>query len=222
MSFRHQIISVPSIDKEDTPNGRFYKTPTGTKYPSVTTVLGILSEGYLEEWRDRIGHEEADKITRAAAQRGMKTHACVESFVRNETVYYPNPFIELLSKQIIYNLEDNLNTVYAIEQPLFSHYLKLGGQADLIGVYAGKNSIIDYKTSKSHKPKEWCHSYFIQEAAYAIMYEERTGIPIEQLVTIIAKEDSTTPTIHIEHRDTWAPELINTIKEWYKQNAEII
>ena len=75
------------------------------------------------------------------------------------------------------------------------------------------NSIIDYKTSKKLKKKEWIDSYFMQSTAYAIMWEERTGMPIKQIVVFIAV-DNEDPQIFIEDRDNWTEKLIETIAEY--------
>ena len=113
-------------------------------------------------------------------------------------------------------LDERLSLVYGQELALYSDHLKLAGRVDCVGVFDGKISIIDYKTSKKTKKFEWVKNYFIQETFYAIAWEERTGIPIKQLVTIIAVDDAE-PQVFIEDRDNWDKELERCIKEFHEQ-----
>ena len=227
LTFKHDIVDLGRYDlrRIDSPNGRRYSID-GHSYPSITTVLGILSEEAIAAWRARIGEEEADRISRQAGRRGTAVHACIESFIGGFEPKPANPIIEIMFKKISYILEDRLSVVHGIERAMFSHHLKLAGTADLIGVFDDKLSIIDFKTSLKPKRKEWCEGYFCQEAGYAIMWEERTAacgnrMPITQLVTIIVNEENLNmePQVFIEHRDTWAPKLIETRKIWEQRNG---
>ena len=198
------------------PGGRRYSINNGESYPSITSVLGILGEEGLAEWRARVGEKEAERIGRQAARRGTAVHDCIETFLDGFDPKPDNPLIEIMFKQISYVLEDRLTEIYAVEKQLYSDHLRMAGTVDLIGVFDGKLSVIDFKTSTKEKIRDWCESYFCQEAGYSIMWEERTKMPITQLVTIIVTEESTTlePQVFIEHRDDWAPKLIQTRKTW--------
>ena len=112
-------------------------------------------------------------------------------------------------------LDERLTKVYAQEAPLYSTHLGVAGRVDCVGVFDGKLSIIDYKTAAKTKKKEWCEGYFIQETAYAIMWEERTGMPITQLVTVIAGDEGAQ--VFIEHRDNWSKKLLETINEYKRR-----
>ena len=105
-----------------------------------------------------------------------------------------------------------LTKVYAQEAPLYSKHLGVAGTVDCVGVWNGKNSVIDWKTSKKLKRKEWISAYFMQCAAYAIMWEERTGMPITQVVVGIAV-DNEQPQVYVEHRDNWDAEIIKTTEQ---------
>ena len=117
---------------------------------------------------------------------------------------------------MVQQLDNNLNKVYAQEAPLYSDHLGLAGRVDCVGVWDGKNSIVDYKTSRKVKKKEWVSNYFMQCAAYAIMWEERTGMPITQLVVLIAVDDNE-PQVFVEHRDNWTEKLIDTIGKYKEE-----
>jgi genome maintenance exonuclease 1 len=113
-------------------------------------------------------------------------------------------------------LDTRLNKVYAQEAPLFSEHLGLAGRVDCVGVWDGKDAIVDYKTSRKLKKKEWIDSYFMQCCAYSIMWEERTGKPITQLVVLIAV-DNEEPQVFIEHRDNWTEKLWNVINDYRRE-----
>jgi len=217
--FNHVNIDLgyDDLTTEQNESGRKYVTPEGDKYPSVTTVLSILSEEAIQAWRARVGEEEANKISRKASTRGTAVHLIIEKYIDNEENFKESfmPHIIESFENVRPILDDRIGDVYAQEAPLYSHHLGLAGRVDCVGVFDGKPSIIDFKTSRKLKKKEWIEGYFVQESAYAIMWEERTGMPITQLVTIIAV-DNEEPQVFIEHRDNWTSKLLETINE-YKQ-----
>lgn len=217
--FKHEAVSLgyDDLDTETGKGGRFYQAPTGKKYPSITTVLSILSEDHIRAWRARVGEEEANKISHRASTRGTAVHEIFEKYVDNDPDYKKDAMPHILEtfKQAKPMLDERLSLVYSQEAPLYSDHLGVAGRVDLVGVWDGKISIVDYKTSAKHKPKEWCHNYFMQEAAYAIMWEERTGMPITQLVTVIAGDEGNQ--VFIEHRDNWTKKLLETINEYRRR-----
>ena len=115
-------------------------------------------------------------------------------------------------------LDNRIGTVYAMEAPLYSNHLGVAGRVDCIAEFDGKLSVIDFKTSMKPKKLDWIKNYFMQESAYAIMWEERTGQPITQLVTIISVDDHE-PQVFIEHRDNWVRPLRDTIKQYEEENS---
>ena len=84
---------------------------------------------------------------------------------------------------------NNIDNIHALEGSLYSKELGVAGTVDCIAEYNGELSIIDFKTSKAPKPREWIDGYFVQAAAYACMYYELTGIAVKKLVIIMACED---------------------------------
>jgi len=209
MIFNHVNVNtfetLEQITQED--GVRFYKTPSGNKYPSITTILSAQSKQGLLEWRKKVGEEQANKISKAAASRGTKLHAYVENYLNNVNAIDEMSFIQKeLFTSILPELH-KIDNIHVQEQKLYSDYLRLAGTVDCIGEYEGKLAVIDFKTSSKLKKKEWISSYFMQCAAYAIMYEERTGIPISKLVILIAVEDEN-PQVFVEKRDNWVKELL--------------
>ena len=218
--FKHENVDLGYEDlvAETSSSGRKYAAPNGVRYPSVTTVLSILNEEFIKRWRARVGEEEANKVSHRASTRGTAVHDCIEKYLDNNEDY---------AKEYLPNIIDNFNaikpvlderigTIYLQEAALYSEHLGLAGRVDCVGEFDGVLSIIDFKTSKKIKKKEWITNYFIQEAAYAIMWEERTGTPIVNLVTIITV-DNEAPQVFVEHRDNWVPKLLETINEYKRR-----
>jgi len=227
MTFEHESIDLgyEKLNRVTSDSGRVYTDPDNNPYPSITTILSILSEAGIAAWRARVGEEEANRISTQALARGTAVHELIEMYVNNsyrpasqEKGIQPLPHILQTFYDIQPVIDKNLTKVYAQEAPLYSKHLGVAGTVDCVGIWNGKNSVIDWKTSRKIKKKEWVSGYFMQCAAYAIMWEERTGMPITQLVVGIAV-DNEQPQVFIAHRDDWDKELIKTINE-YKQRKK--
>ena len=212
--FEHSLVDLGYEDLTTTQidGKRHYVTPDNN-YPSITTVLSILSEKSINAWKKRIGEVEANKISYRAATRGTAVHELIEKYVNNDpnylAGYMPNIVGNFLTVKDI--LDERIGTVFGQELPLYSDHLGVAGRVDCVAEFDGKISIIDYKTSRKPKLLKYIENYFQQETAYAIMWEERTGIPITQLVTIIAVDDEPAQ-VFIEHRDNWTKQLFATIE----------
>jgi len=192
---------LPKLERDTAPDGtRVYKTPSGRAYPSVTTVTGLHSAKGIAEWRKRVGNEEANKISGRASARGTRIHSLCESYLRGEPT---NP--DIFDTEMFGSITDwlsEIDNIHALEDPLYSDYLEVAGTVDCIAEFQGKLSVIDFKTSSKPKDRDDIHNYFMQTAAYAVAFEERTGIPIGRLVIIMAV-DSDDPRLFIEKRDNW-------------------
>ena len=167
-----------------------YQSPSGGQLPSITSILGWFKKDSLKEWRQRVGEEEANKISTQSSRRGTAVHQICEDYLNNVELDYGaiEPINHFLFKQIKPVLDTRLSEVYGLEVPLYSNWLRVAGRVDLVGMYDGKVSIIDFKTSSKRKKREWISNYFQQESAYAVMFEEMFDLPVSQLVTIIAVE----------------------------------
>jgi len=221
MNFIHEAVDLKygELHCETLPTGRTYVTPEGRKYPSITTVLSILNEDFIREWRHSVGEKEANRVSRVASKRGDRAHAIVEKYLSNEnpkaTDYMPNAWSSFLSVKKV--LDKRLGAIYLQERPLYSDHLQVAGRVDLVAQFDGKRSIVDIKTSSRMKTEEDVHNYFMQESAYAIMFEERTGLPITQLVTLMAVDYMPDPLVFITHRDKWVNPLRETIREYQRR-----
>ena len=160
------------------------------------------------EWRKRVGEEEANRVSKRATTRGNKCHKLAELYLLNEDIskYKDDP----LSMGLFYQIKpylDSINNIHALEAPLHSKLLKLAGRVDCIAEYNGELAIIDFKTSTKTKREEWIHDYFAQETAYAIMFQELTGLQVKKLVTIIACETGSPQLFEIYDKFTYARKL---------------
>ena len=218
--FEHVPVELTEMNAVTTQKGRRYRTPEGVDLPSITTVLSILSRESIIKWRKRVGAEEANRISHRASTRGTAVHAIIEKYINNEENfkdgYTPDIIGSFLDLKPI--LDDRIGRVYAQEAPLYSNHLGVAGRVDCVAEFDGQLSIIDFKTSMKPKRLDWIKNYFMQESAYAIMWEERTSRPITQLVTIISV-DNHEPQIFIEHRDNWVRPLRETIAQYNAENA---
>ena len=222
--FNHMDVDLPThtLSRITENNKRFYLTPDGGKYPSITTVLGWFSAKGIMEWRKRVGAETANKITTQASRSGTSVHQMAEDHLNNiewkneKTMPYD---IESFLK-IKPTLDDRVNNIYAQEKPLYSDHLGLAGTVDVVGEFDGKLSIIDFKTSRQSMIGDKygkLEKYFRQAAGYAVMFEERYKFPINSLVIIAAVAGKSEPEVFTSKRDMHIGGLIDMVKE-YKQH----
>ena len=207
---------LPEITTESIKGKRFYVTPEGNKYPSITTVLSDRNKEGIVKWRESVGNDVANQVMRQAASRGTAVHTLIENYLNNEE----------LSKQAVLPVAlfvtmkselDNINNIRIQEGGLYSDKLGVAGRVDCIAEYKGKISVIDFKTSTKEKKEEWVENYFIQGSAYCEMYEERFLQPIEQVVILIVTEDGAVQTFIKDKRD-YLPLLKTAIKEFNEKN----
>lgn len=175
---------------------RYYVTPTGGKYPSITTVIGNNSkkQAGLAKWRRRVGDKAATAKSTRASGRGTRYHKLVEDYINNEldTTKYkdmPLPWCMFHSSREVL---DRINRVYLQEAALYSDYLQIAGRVDCIAEYEGELAIIDFKTAEAPKKELYLYDYFVQECGYACMLQEVYGLSVKKLVTIVACENGDT------------------------------
>ena len=221
-NFKHVPVELTEMDTVTTDEGRKYHTPEGIDLPSITTVLSILSRDSIAKWRKRVGEVEANKISTRAANRGTAVHTICEKYLDNDPDYLdgvmPNN-IETFQK-IRPILDDNINNIHAQEAPLYSTHLGVAGRVDCVAEFNGPKYIIFLKKNGEFKKIKRCDKKFIEQKWYWSMWEERTGQPITQLVTLIAV-DNGAPLIYIEHRDDWVTPLKSVIAQWNEENTSI-
>ena len=201
--------------KTENINGkRVYETPNGDKYISITSLLSNLSKASIQKWRKRVGESAANKISTQASRRGTSVHNICESYIQNEDRYLEDELPNVVEMfQSIEPLLNRIDNIHVVEGSMWSDHLKLAGRTDLIAEFDGRLSAIDYKTSNKKKTWEMCNQYFMQGAFYAIAYEERTGIPVDTVVIIMAVQEEQ-PLLFIEKRDEWIKPLKEVIYKY--------
>lgn len=210
MTFRHvPALNLPTLTDEMTENGRIYITPEGNRYPSVTTVISAGSDHkWVEQWKKRVGEEEAKKILTQATTRGSAVHELAEHYLLNDPNYKKGHMPSNIASffQIKPYLDNHVGLIAGLELPLYSDTLRTAGRADCIAKWDGVWSIIDFKTSKRVKTKDSITNYFMQESCYAEMFYERTGMRIPQIVTVMMVDHSD-PLIFVEKAENYIEEF---------------
>lgn len=220
MLFEH--IKLPELQfdlkAQTTDTGRIYLTPSGHKYPSVTTILSHYNSKAIAEWRERVGNEEANKISGRASRRGTKLHSVCEKYLLNEMselkMSSMMPNIKEIFLKVKPHIDKNISKVYALEQALYSDNLKIAGRVDCIAEWNGVLSVIDFKSSTKAKRKESIGNYFMQCTAYAEMFYELTGTPIHQSVVLIGVEEDHGQ-VFVEKTEDYCESLKEYIGRYY-------
>jgi ATP-dependent exoDNAse (exonuclease V) beta subunit len=215
------LNSTEVLEQVNTDTGRYYKTPTGELYPSVTTVTGLFSEEAIKQWRARVGNEEANRISSQAATRGTRIHQLCEDYLNNADIdpskYSFNDVLNF--EQLKSELDRNIDNIHLQEVRLYSDYLKMAGTVDCVAEWKGKLSIIDFKTAKKLKNRDYILNYFCQATAYAIMYEERYNIPVPRIVILISV-DNEPPQVFEERRDLFVKQLLD-VRQQYRDRYNV-
>ena len=218
--FKHVQISLPEVTTETINRKRFYVTPEGEKYPSITTVLSNRKKEGLFEWRKRVGNDVANYVARTSASRGTKVHHMCEDYLNNEfdEEKHKKDFLPFcLFNQLKDQALCNLNNIYAQEAGLYSDKYKVAGRVDCVAEYKDTLSIIDFKTSTRERSDDWNENYYIQGSAYAEMFEERTKIKIDQVVILVVTEDGTVQEF-VKNKQDYLPMLEESMNEWSRTN----
>ena len=218
---KYKFEPFPDLPYSSKAGVRYYEV-NGQFYPSITTAIGRQrsKQKGLQEWRDRVGEDAAKHISRTAAVRGTAFHTLCEEYVNGNDIEHLKSkhflawhmFGELKS-----HINEHLDGVVLQETTMYSDEYRVAGRSDLIAEWDGKLSIVDYKTTTKMKKPEWIQDYFVQCAAYAKMFEERTGERVESIVTLIAVSDGTSQLFIDEPSDRWVDQLVTLRNEYREQ-----
>ena len=223
--FNHLNVELPTITATTTDGVRLYETPDGKKYPSITTVLSARKKEGLFEWRKKVGNEVANYVAGKAARRGTKVHHMCEDYLNNMEFNFPDEWEKHKKNFLPYCLFQQLKEkalchikdIYAQEAGLYSDKYKVAGRVDCIAEYKNTLSIIDFKTSSRERNDDWNENYYIQTAAYAEMFQERTGLKTDQIVILVVTEDGTVQEF-VKNKQDYLPMLEESMNEWSRTN----
>ena len=175
-------------------DARLYLTPDGEALPSVTTILSKTKDkSFLKKWRAKVGEEEAEKIIRDSAKIGTALHLYIERFVNGDKykdLTEVGVQAEKMAQRIIDEAFGDITEIWGSEVHLYNPG-KYAGTTDMVGVYKGRPTIIDFKQSNRPKKREWVQDYLMQLAAYAAAHNAMFDTEIEQGVVLMCSRDLT-------------------------------
>jgi genome maintenance exonuclease 1 len=239
------MATAESLSITQTINGKRYYIIEENKYPSVTTVLGAMTDSSgLDAWRKRVGEEEADRISKFSANRGTIMHQMIEYFLGSEKDSQKERLKEAqtliidfskeegfteeeldMGRRLFYSFYNNgffdkISKVVSIEETLYSH--QMGGYAGRVdNIYENAKAhllILDFKTSRKRKKKDWIKNYFLQISAYFMAYWEMHGIKPHGGEIWIAVENDEPQIFEITWEDIqeYGKEFLGMVKEYHK------
>ena len=224
MLFNHVGLDPIEMSAEMVDGKRVYLTPTGDKFPSVTTVISNNKEkkAGIAKWRARVGEEKANNISKRSTGRGTKYHSIVEDYFNNNLDLkkykkYPLPVLMFHHSR---HVLDRINNIYLQEAALYSKHLEIAGRVDCIAEFDGVLSIIDFKTAAEPKREKYLYDYFVQETAYACMLQENYGLSVKQLVTIVACENGETQVKVLPPKKEFFMKLMSYIDEYQERYGQ--
>jgi len=186
----------------------------GKLYPAITSILSIMNQEKILSWKKNLGEAVAKFESFRAANRGKDFHKICEDYLCNKDIsIHKSKVLSLALFNLVKKELERIDDIYAIEPTLYSEKYKIAGRADCIAKFDDIISVIDFKTANRTKNKEILETHSIQETAYAIMYQELTGIKIDQIITIVACENGETQ-INIEKPNYFVSKLVDCIHEF--------
>lgn len=186
------------LSRETLEGSRKYALPDGQRVSSVTTILEATksaeSKQALDNWRKRVGAQQAQQITTEAASRGTRMHKWLENYMCDDAMGEPgsNPYSQQSYKMasgIVENfLTPNVTEIYGTEVSLYYPGL-YAGTTDCVANWQGEVSILDFKQTNKPKKTEWVQDYFLQLCAYALAHNEVYGTNISQGVILMCSQE---------------------------------
>ena len=224
MPFTHNPVEIPKLTRETIDGVRYYTAPNNDgeliKLVSITSVTSHWSKEGIMKWRERVGVDEANRVSKRATTRGTDMHLLTEHYLLNE----PLPKAKVPISQLLFNTAkpalNKIDNIIVQEQAMYSLRLGIAGTPDCIGDYDGELSIIDFKTSKAPKPLKYVEGYFVQASAYACMLYELTGIKAKKLVIIMACEDGELKGYEEKDVYKWVKKLDTYIRKFVNDKLE--
>ena len=212
--FVHVPLVLPKLKRTLVNGKRYYTNDTHDfRYVSITSITSNYKKEFFKEWRNRVGEDKADEITKKSTSRGTDTHTLIEHYLNNEEeLPTVQPLSEMLFEVIKPSL-DRITNIRMLEGALYSDKLQVAGTTDCIADFDGELSIIDFKTSVKSKPVEWLEGYFVQAVAYSAMLFERTGLEAKKLVILMACENGELAIYESDEISRYLKTLLQYIKK---------
>ena len=206
-------------------NGSRHYSLDGSNLPSVTTILKVTQseedKAAIEAWKQRVGHKEANRIKNEASSRGSSMHSYLEQYLLgkfNLDLLDEEERSKKMANEIIDNgLKDKLSEVWGAEATVYFPG-KYAGTADCIGIYEGKESILDFKQSNKPKKEEYIEDYFLQVGAYSLAHNTVYNSKITQGVILICTVDRLFQDFKIEGTDLikYQNKFLERVEQFYQ------
>ena len=184
-------FEYPNLERVDTDIGRHYLDSDNKPVPSVTTVLSGTSKSKdgIAQWRNRVGDEEADRVIKQSTDIGTAVHEAIEKFLNKESWNdFDDTSDQIMAKNIshkfIKDALDGITEIWGLEVGLILDNL-YAGTADCVGLYKNIPTLIDFKTAKKIKKRDWIEDYFLQGCAYANAHNVMFETDIQQIVILM-------------------------------------
>ena len=185
------IYTYPELKRQESDEGRFYLDSKNHPVPSVTTVLNKTSnkKDSIQQWRNRVGEEEANRIIKQSTDIGTMVHEALELYLneqewRNFSDNQDGVLAERMTEKFIESGLNSITEVWGLEVGLILDGL-YAGTADCVGKINGVPSLIDFKTARKMKKREWIEDYFLQCCAYANAHNVMFDTDINQIVILM-------------------------------------
>ena len=216
MTFKY---SYPALERVEKNEMRFYKDANNDLVPSVTTVLDATGDkSGITQWRRKVGPAQADAIVQESTLIGSAVHEAIENYLLGKswdefTDDRSGYLAKSISSKFISSCLNGIDEVWGLESGLILDGL-YAGTADCIGIYKGSPAIIDFKTAKKLKRKDWIEDYFLQCSAYANAHNVMFQTTIKDLVILMVDRDLLFKEFHIKNNefslytDKWKKRLI--------------
>ena len=216
-SIERPLFSPKTLQRENVNGRRLYKMETGEKFVSITTLLGYFNASSIQAWRKRVGEKTANEIGKKATTGGTRLHNALECYLEgvDPSKYLTTEGTKSGFASMTTYLEEHLDEAWYVENMFFSKRLKVAGQADLIGVLDGVPTVIDFKTSRKFKKREWCQSYFEQATFYAMALYEMAEIPIKDIAILISVNDGEEFQVYHEKVSSHMGSLYDKVKRYH-------
>ena len=217
-------MNLPKLTRETIDGVRYYSVPDEDellRLVSITSVTSHFNKEIFVNWRKKVGNEEADRITKAATTRGTDMHTLTEHYLKNDQVLPEVPPISDFLFKISKGELNKIDNIHSLEGALYSKQLGIAGTVDCIAEYDGELSIIDFKTSKKPKPRDWIEHYFVQAMAYGCMLYELKNISVKKLVIIMACENGECVVYEEYNKAKYIKLLDKYIRKFVRDKLEI-
>lgn len=195
---------------------RHYEVPSGGIYPSVTTVLSIIPNPKLEAWIAAVGEQVATYVRMQGARRGEEFHSIVEDYLKKQPL---DKYKKVLPRALFAQAQptiDRISNIKVQEEILWSDDLKVAGRVDCIADFDQVPSVIDFKTASKPKDETDIQNYFQQATCYSLMYQERSGIEVPQIVIILSCESGDMQ-VYVKNRQDYIDALKHTLDQYHTQ-----